>query len=444
MNVTIIGAGPAGLLLAHQLLSAGSHYRIRIYERNDDPRLDGQSGRGFVISLAARGQAHLKSVDGLWPAVREKGVEVTQTALYSARLHVWNYIKRMPVGGSPSLLINRNAMCSAMLDQLAPYRDRCEILFNRSCLGVDIKRRTVHVAVTDDRMTSQCFDLLVGADGVHSVVRNALLSQPGFSFSQISLNTVWKAVYVQRPTGLQPGTTYFLNPAPAAGHPAPPQLAGAAMPALKDSLCLLMFWQRSADSEENNPPGIASSADIQRALAQQWLPGLTITREEATVWFEQRPSRILETRCSPYHDPAGRVVLLGDAAHGMSSALAQGCQAGLADATALASLLRHYPDDLPGVLKQYSRQQVREGHAISDLNAYLRPQAKWLSILFKVSGTVQMKIQQLAPRWGNAPVFAQLARPDIPYSAIADQYRLWIRLIRWSNGKEDSNAYRRN
>ena len=440
MNVTIIGAGPAGLLLAHQLLSAGSHYRIRIHERLDDPRAGGQCGRGFVISLAARGQAHLKSVDGLWPAVREKGVEVTQTGLYSARRHAWNYIKRMPVGGNPTLLINRNDLCRALLDQLAPYRDRCKISFNRSCLGVDLKKRIVHLAPADGVMASQPYDLLVGADGVHSVVRNALLRQPGFNFSQNSLNAVWKAVHVRRPTELQPGTTYFFNPAPSANHPAPPGLAGAAMPAMNDSLCLLMFWQRSADSEATNSPGIASPENFRETLAQQWLPGLTITIEEARAWFEQSPSRIGETRCSRYHDPSGRVALLGDAAHGMSSAFAQGCQAGFADATALANLLRQYPDDLPTVLTQYSRQQVREGHAITDLNAYLRPRAKWLSTLFKVYGALQMKMQRLAPRWGNGPLFAQLARPDIPYSAIAHQYRGWIRLIRWSNRKTASNA----
>jgi kynurenine 3-monooxygenase len=444
MNVTIIGAGPAGLLLAHQLLSAGKHYSIRIHERLDDPRVGGQSGRGFVISLAARGQAHLKSVDGLWPAVQGKGVEVTQTGLYSARRHAWNYIKRIPVGGNPTLLINRNDLSSALLEQLAPYQDRCEISFNQNCLGIDLKERLVHLAPAAGVMASQPYDLLVGADGVHSVVRNALLRQPGFNFSQNSLSAVWKAVHVRRPTKLQPGTTYFFNPAPAANHPAPPGLAGAAMPAMNDSLCLLMFWQRSADSEETNPPGIGSPEDFQETLAQQWLPGLTITLEEAKAWFEQSPSRIVETRCSRYHDPSGRVALLGDAAHGMSSALAQGCQAGFADVTALASLLRQYPDDLPTVLQQYSRQQVREGHAITDLNAYLRPQAQWLSILFKVYGAVQMKIQRLVPRWGSAPLFAQLARPDIPYSAIAHEYRGWIRLIRWSNGKATPKACRRD
>ena len=435
MNVTIIGAGPAGLLLAHQLLSAGKHYRIRIHERLDDPRAGGQSARGFVISLAARGQAHLKSVDGLWPAVRKKGVQVTQSALYSARRYAWNYIKRMPVGGNPTLLINRNDLSSVLLEQLAPYRDRCEISFSQNCLGTDLKERLVHLASTDGVMTSQPYDLLVGADGVHSVVRNALLRQPGFNFSQNSLNAVWKAVHVRRPTELQPGTTYFFNPAPSANHPAPPGLAGAAMPAMNDSLCLLMFWQRSADSEATNPPGIGSPEDFQEALAQQWLPGLTIAHEEARAWFEQSPSRIVETRCSRYHDPSGRVALLGDAAHGMSSALAQGCQAGFADATALANLLEQYPDDLPTALTQYSRQQVREGHAITDLNAYLRPEAQWLSTLFKVHSALQTKMQRLAPRWGNEPLFAQLARPDIPYSAIAHQCRGWIRLIRWSNRK---------
>ena len=114
-----------------------------------------KSGRGFVISLAAHGQAHLKSVDGLWPAVREKGVEVTQAGVYSARRHAWKHIKRMPVGGNHPLLINRNDLCFALLDQLAPYRDRCEISFKQICLGDDFKERAVQLALADRAMTTQ-------------------------------------------------------------------------------------------------------------------------------------------------------------------------------------------------------------------------------------------------------------------------------------------------
>ena len=54
-KITIIGAGPAGLLLAHYLLSRGD-YQVEIYERRSDPRLVEQSKqRVFPVSLQARG-----------------------------------------------------------------------------------------------------------------------------------------------------------------------------------------------------------------------------------------------------------------------------------------------------------------------------------------------------------------------------------------------------
>jgi kynurenine 3-monooxygenase len=433
MNVSIVGAGPAGLLLAHHLLSGNRNVRLRIVERLGDPRTTSRPERSFVISLSARGQAHLKSIEGLWPAVRDKGVEVRQSGVYSAKHSRWNYIQRSPTAGSHTVLINRNDLCGALLDQLAIFSDRCEISFNRNCQGVDLAEKTIRLADVGDNMSLQPYDLLIGADGVHSVVRNALLRQPGFNFSQRSLDAVWKVIHIQRPPTFQPGTTYFFNTSGRSDLPTPPQLAGAAMPTLDDRLCLLMFWQRPPDSAADNPPGIESPGDFQRNLAEQWLPGLAITPEAAKVWFEQKPSRIVETRCNRYHDLAGQAILLGDAAHGISSALAQGCQAGLADATALATLLQQHPDDLPTVLTEFSRRQVREGHAITDLNAYLRPQARWLSTLFTLCSGLQMKLQRLAPRRGRPPLFAQLARPDIAYSEIAHHYRTWIKLIRWSN-----------
>lgn len=433
MNIAIVGAGPVGLLLAHQLLAANASYRVRIYDRLSDPRKSRDSQRAFVISLSARGQAHFKSIEGLWLEVRQKGVEVRQTGVYSAKHRRWNYIQRRPTGGCHTLLINRNDLCGALLDQLAIFGDRCEISFNRSCLSVDLGEKTLWLADSGDKIHMQGYDLLIGADGVHSVVRNALLRQPGFSFSQRSLDAVWKVIHIQRPLIFQPGTTYFFNTSGRSDLPTPAGLAGAAMPALDDRLCLLMFWQRPPDSAADNPPGIESPGDFQKYLAEQWLPGLAISPVAAKTWFEQKPSRIVETRCSRYHDLAGQAILLGDAAHGMSSALAQGCQAGLADATALATLLQQHPDDLPAVLTEFSRRQVREGHAITDLNANLRPQAKWLSTLFALYSGLQMKLQRLAHRRTRPPLFAQLARPEIPYSEIAHQYRTWIKVIRWSN-----------
>jgi len=54
-NVVIIGAGPAGLLLAHYLLRRGK-YHVEIYERRPDPRLVDASKDTFPISLQERGR----------------------------------------------------------------------------------------------------------------------------------------------------------------------------------------------------------------------------------------------------------------------------------------------------------------------------------------------------------------------------------------------------
>jgi kynurenine 3-monooxygenase len=61
-KVIIIGAGPAGLLLAHYLLRRGQ-YRVEIYERRSDMRLaDVSQDRTFPISLQERGRKAIRKI----------------------------------------------------------------------------------------------------------------------------------------------------------------------------------------------------------------------------------------------------------------------------------------------------------------------------------------------------------------------------------------------
>jgi len=62
-NVVIIGAGPAGLLLAHYLLRRGKYH---VDERRPDPRLvDASKDRTFPISLQERGRRGIRAAAGL-------------------------------------------------------------------------------------------------------------------------------------------------------------------------------------------------------------------------------------------------------------------------------------------------------------------------------------------------------------------------------------------
>ena len=436
IKVVIIGAGPAGLLLAHYLLARSNHYHVFIYDRRSAPRNHRSEDRAFVISLTERGQHILKAIDGLWPAVRQKGVEVRATGIYSKKLGQWQSFQRSKDSEQFSLLINRNNLCLALLEELEKRAYRhLQIVFNAPCVEVDLKAHRVKLALSDGRYLEQSYDLLVGADGVHSAVRNALLKQPGFDFQQSYFNSVWKVLHIPKPVELSSNTSYFFRHKFPAKHPGerPNRLSGAAIPEVDGQLCILMFWGQPPHLMAGNPPGIQTPEDFQKMVFEQWLPGIQLSDAAAQEFFEQRPSSILETRCNRYHDTCGQVVLVGDAAHAMSSFLAQGCQAAFADVVVLAQLLQAGADDLRIVLPKYSELQVKEGHAITDLNTQLNPQAEWLSFVFNGAMALQGQLSQRFPHWVSPTFFTLLAKTTMPYVAIARRFRPWMSLIRWSN-----------
>ena len=437
-QIVIIGAGPAGLLLAHYLLARSNKYRVSIYDKRSDPRDSGRSKRAFVIGLTQRGQQALKAIDGLWPVVRKQGVEIRKTAVYSKKLAKWQSFQRNDDPDIFSLLINRNNLCIALLDELEKRASsNLNLVFNALCIDVNLKAHKVKLAVDGNSFIEQSYNLLVGADGVRSSVRGALMEQPGFDFQQKYFDVAWKVMHIPRPVNMAADTSYFFRTRyPVKGSKYKQnRLSGAAIPEVEDNLCILMFWNQDPTVLTGNPPKIDTSNDLQKMISEQWLPDLHISDQQAEEFCVQRPSTVVETKCSRYHDTQGQAVLIGDAAHAMSSYLGQGCQAAFNDVVVLDRLLQEEADNLSIVLPRYSEQQVREGHAITDLNTQLAPRAKWLVFLLNTAMGIRSKLSKRFPQWISPPFFSLLSQTTMPYSEIARLFKPWMRLINWSNEK---------
>lgn len=439
-NIVIIGAGPAGLLLAHYLLSRSNNYQIHIYEKRSDPRENMSSTRAYLIGLTQRAQEALKAIDGLWESVKERGVQIRKSAIYSQKKGEWKSFIRNQDPSKFSLLINRNDLCITLLNELEKRDNgKLKIIFNTPCVDINLKERTVKLLVdensNDNSMITSSYDLLVGSDGVNSVVKEAFIKQPGFDFQQKYFNTGWKVMHIPRPKNIAADTSHFFIKIYRDSQSKFKQqnLSGAAIPEINDRLCILMFWTQEPTQLVGNPPTVQTYSDIKKKINEEWLPGIQISEEQAQEFYNQRPSTVVETKCNRYHDLQGQAVLIGDAAHAMSSNLGQGCQAAFNDVLVLDKLLKEEADNLSVVLPKYSQQQVKEGHAITDLNTQLSPKAKWLIYLFNTAIGITSKINKRFPKLFSPPVSFLLSQTTIPYSEIARRFNLWMRLIKWSN-----------
>lgn len=437
-NIVIIGAGPAGLLLAHYLLNRSNNYQIYIYEKRSDPRTNKSSKRAFVVGLTQRGQQALKVIDGLWSSVKEKGIEIHKSAIYSQKKQEWKSFLRNKEPDNFSLLINRNDLCIALINELEKrHHGQIKIIFNNPCIDINFNEHTVKLGVDDNSLITQSYDLLIGSDGVNSIVRETFMKRPGFDFQQKYLDTAWKTIHIPRPKNIAGDTSYFFRKIYREDRSRFKQhsLSGAAIPEINNRLCILMFWTQEPTQLIGNPPRVETYGDLQKMVNEEWLPGIEMSDEQAQEFCNQRPSTIIETKCNLYHDLPGQAVLIGDAAHGMSSYLGQGCQAAFSDVVALDKLLQEEADNLNVVLPKYSQQQVKEGHAITDLNTQLSPKAKWLIFLFSTAMGVKSKMNKQFPKQFSPPLSFLLSQTNVPYSEIAQRFNFWMRLIKWSNNR---------
>ena len=156
MKINIIGGGPAGMYFAILMKKADTTHDIKIYERNGP-----NDTFGWGVVFSGRTLSNLRAAD------EPSHAEITRN------FEAWDNVEVVHRGEKIS--IHGNSFSGiARLRLLKTLQRRCEEL------GVEINFRT-EVAEFDS-LRADC-DLVVGADGVNSLVRDAFkeIFQPDLS-----------------------------------------------------------------------------------------------------------------------------------------------------------------------------------------------------------------------------------------------------------------------
>jgi salicylate hydroxylase len=337
-RILVAGAGIGGLSAASCLMQAG--HAVEVYEQA--PEL-AEVGAGIQISANAM---HVLRHLGLEAAITRVGV---RPGAYVFRLHdTGEEIQRFSLSdeheqlhGAPYTQLHRADLHDILADR-ARKADPDIVRLNRRVTGFTESGDGVELRFADG--TSARGDLLIGADGLKSVVRRQLFGDTPATYTG---DAAWRLMV---PTERLPANllervmSVFMGPQ---GHVVCYYLRGGA---LLNFVGCVETEEVSDESWTQKLPWGAFKAQF-----KGWHPAIqtvidAVDKDECYRWslFNRPPIR---------NWSSDRVTLLGDASHPTLPYLAQGAVMAIEDGAVLARALA-LTNSVPEALKLYQRNRV--------------------------------------------------------------------------------------
>jgi 2-polyprenyl-6-methoxyphenol hydroxylase-like FAD-dependent oxidoreductase len=356
-HVLIIGAGIGGLALAQGLKKQNISFTL--FERDPSPISRAQ---GYRIRIAGLGAEGLQSClpEELWSLYQRTGAE---NKGFGVQLNAIDGTVRPrvgPPGGGPPLGARRSQEADdkmvkadrTMLRALLLLGIEGDVKFGKSFTKYEVTESGVTAFFSDG--TSKSGTLLVGAEGVTSVVRKQLLPHHRF------VDTRSRVLYGKTPItpeleerfapeALQGGITTVQDSAPLTLFLEPTRFRNDAfvesqgrMPKTEDYIYWVLGGNADdmglSDSKFHSLDG-QEAANLTLELTKKWLPSFRSVLELQTI-SECAPLRLISAKPErPEWKPSARVTLLGDAAHAMMPAGGSGAKCALMDAALLLKLI---------------------------------------------------------------------------------------------------------
>lgn len=337
MRILIAGAGIAGLAAALALARKG--HAVRIIEQAaalEEVGAGLQLGPNAMRVLSALGVGETVASAGQTPAA------ITLRDGRSAR-----DILKVPLGdaarrrwGAAYVTLHRADLVAILAEALEQVQPGA-LHLGMGLTEIDI--RAEGAAITTATGETLTADLLIGADGIRSMVREHLF---GADTPRFTGHVAWRALV--RIDSADPAA-----PPPGVGAWLGPRRHAVTYRIRPDMVNLVAVTEQADWREEGwNLPG---DADRLRADFAGWsaLAPLLARVERPLRWalFDRKPMRA-------WH--RDRAVLIGDACHPMLPFLAQGAAMGIEDGFALAELLPLEPQHIePALARFFALRQPR-------------------------------------------------------------------------------------
>jgi salicylate hydroxylase len=332
-RVGIIGGGIGGAALANALAQRG--IEVRLFERT---AAFGQVGAG--IQMTPNAVKVLKAL-GVGDALRD--IAFLPQALVGRNWKTAREQFRTPLAtecprlyGAEFYHVHRADLHQILVDRIPAS----SVSLSMACAGVRNEGGAA-VATFEDGSQFEA-DLIVGADGVRSVVRRDLFGDEAPRFTG---NMCYRAVvpFDQMPAFVSPDSSFWMGPH---GHVVTYYVS-------RGKAVNIVAVNETAQWVEESWNAPSSREELLGAFTG-WHSNLVRLFERADTvfkWglFDRDPMQ-------RWHE--GRICLLGDAAHPMLPFLSQGAAMAIEDSWVLAAALAGHGDDIPAALRDYEAERL--------------------------------------------------------------------------------------
>ena len=377
-DVVIIGAGVTGLTVAALLAQSpqGSRLRLTVIDAAARPVFSADDDVALRVSAVAMGSAALLESVGAWEFVRSSRVGAYD------RMRVWDESGHADSSaalhfdaaefGVPQLgFIVENVLLQQALLNVLDNSD-VELIFEAPISALQKEEQKYKVAI-ENRMFDA--DLVIGADGARSFVRNSVgISTRDWPYGQSAIvthltpekphqNTAWQRFLRDGPLGMLP---------------------------LSDGRISVVWSIGENTAERASAASDAELGEMLSAASDYVLGALTVAGPRGMFPLCAR-------HATNYVLPG--IALIGDAAHAVHPLAGQGANLGLQDAAVLARVISTAlaKDECPGdrpVLRRYERERKGE-------NAQMMHLMTGLNRLFATDSTLVRELRVIGMRLFN-------------------------------------------
>jgi len=416
--VTIVGAGPAGALLA--ILLAQRNYRVTVLERLPDLRHSAATtGRSINLALADRGIHALRCagvLDDFEPLlIPMRGRMLHDPAGHQSLLHY---------GSQPHEVIysiSRNSLNAALLNH-AERTYNVELRFRQTCISVDAAQNALCMQdIPTGRLYALPLQHVIGADGAGSVLRRFLVEVAAAGCNEDMLSHGYKEITL--PAGDRGAHQLNAN----ALHVWPRgEFMLIALPNLDGSFTATLFLPHDGPVSFSALASVAAVEDFFRchfADACALVPDLG-------KQFLARPTGSMGTvRCDRW-TLEDKLILIGDAAHAVVPFHGQGMNCAFEDCVELAALLDSQPDwQLAGTAFQNSRKANTDAIADMALENYIEMRDTVRQPKFQLQKELSLELEKRFPTRFIPRYSMVMFHHEIPYSVAYARGKVQDRML---------------